>query len=426
MSADENQPDVKKDTASAEGYDRAIALLHACITEDGFVASPTESQNYRRVWGRDGTIISLAALLSGDVELIEAARRTLVTLAQYQGPHGEIPSNVDTVSDRISYGGTTGRVDADLWFIIGCGEYWLATGDDAFLEAMLPVLEKVRFLLGAWEFNNRGLLYIPLTGDWADEYLHNGYVLYDQLLYLQAQRTLARMHAEVHGSGDHLMKEKISRLRHLIRANYWFDGDGIPDDAYHEVLYKKGRDAAASHCAERHWMASFSPSGYGYRFDGFANVLASLFDVADDTQRKKVDAFVHDQIINDDLPLLPAFYPVIDAVDEDWEHLQVMFSYTFKNRPYEFHNGGLWTMVSGFYVADLARRRRKKEARRFLQAIHQANALTMAGESWGFPEYVNGLTFAAGGTRHQGWSAAGAIIGHHALNGQPVFRIDEE
>ncbi|MGD8617658.1 MAG: hypothetical protein PVH54_00550 [Gammaproteobacteria bacterium] len=38
------------------------------------------------------------------------------------------------------------------------------------------------------------------TGDWADEYLHNGYVLYDQLLYLQAQRTMERMHAEVHGS----------------------------------------------------------------------------------------------------------------------------------------------------------------------------------------------------------------------------------
>ena len=408
-----------------EGYDQALALLRACATADGFVASTTESHNYRRIWGRDGAIMSLAALLSGDPELTGTARKTFATLAAYQGPHGEIPSNVDTVSERISYGGTTGRVDTDLWFLIGCGEYWRKTGDDNFLENLLPTIERVCFLLGAWEFNSRGLIYVPLTGDWADEYLHNGYVLYDQLLYLQAQRTLACMHAAVHGSGDHILHEKISRLRHLIRANYWFDSDIIPDDAYHEVLYRKGLQAA-DHCAGCHWMASFSPSGYGYRFDAFANVLASLFGVADDAQRNKVDAFIVEALDNDDLPLLPAFHPVIEPVDEDWEELQVMFSYTFKNKPYEFHNGGLWPMVTGFYVADLALRQQPAEARKYLQAIHRANAMTMEGEAWGFPEFVHGQKLTPGGTRHQGWSAAGAIIGHHALLGESVFRINHD
>lgn len=406
------------------GYEKALALLHDCATPDGFVASPSERDNYRRVWGRDGAILALAALLTQDDGLIETARKTFETLAEYQGPHGEIPSNVDPAAQRISYGGTTGRVDANLWFLIGCGEYWQATGDDGFLQRLLPAIEKVRFLLGAWEFNNRGLLYVPLTGDWADEYLQNGYVLYDQLLYLQVQRTLARLHAVVHGSGDHVLNEKISHLRHLIRANYWFDDGGVPDDAYHEVLYEKGRVAASPHCAGQHWMPFFSPAGYGYRFDTFANVLVSLLDVADDTQRDKVDAFIAAEVTHDDLPLLPAFHPVIEPVDADWEDLQVMFSYTFKNKPYEFHNGGLWPMVTGFYVADLARRGRRDAAQKYLQAIHRANALTMDGEDWGFPEYVHGQKFTAGGTRHQGWSAAAAIIGHHALDGQAVLRID--
>lgn len=35
---------------------------------------------------------------------------------------------------RISSGGTAGRVDADLWFVIACAEYWRHTGDDDFLE----------------------------------------------------------------------------------------------------------------------------------------------------------------------------------------------------------------------------------------------------------------------------------------------------
>lgn len=411
----------------ARGYDEALGLMRACSTGDGFVASPSERRNYRRVWGRDGSIMSIAALLTADDGLIDTARRTLDTLARYQGPHGEIPSNVDPTTDRISYGGTTGRIDADLWFLIASGEYWCATGDDAFLERLLPVIENVRFLLGAWEINNRGLIYVPLTGDWADEYLHHGYVFYDELLYLQAQRALAAMHAEVHGGPDHALLEKMSRLRHLLRANYWMeteDQEGpLPADAYHEVLFGQGRKVAG-HCAGVHWLPSFSPSGYGYRFDAFANVLASFLDVADDHQRKSVDTFIARELVRDDFPLLPAFHPVIKPVDEDWEDLQVMFSYTFKNRPYEYHNGGLWPMVTGFYVADLAQRGLEEEARRFLSAVHRANALEMDGEAWSFPEYVHGQKLTPGGTRQQGWSAAGAVIGRHALSGDRVLSID--
>jgi glycogen debranching enzyme len=418
---------MNEENVMTRGYEEAVALLRACSTGEGFVASPSDSRNYRRVWGRDGSIIAIAALLTKDDRLVEAAKRTFETLAEYQGPHGEIPSNVDPRTKRISYGGTTGRVDADLWFLVGCGEYWKATSDDSFLERMLPVIEKVRFLLGAWEMNNRGLIYVPLTGDWADEYLHHGYVLYDELLYLQAQRALGAMHTQVHGGRDHALQEKISRLCHLIRANYWLeteDQQGPPEeDAYHEVLFEKGRQAA-SHCAGIHWLPSFSPSGYGYRFDSFANVLASLLDVADDDQRRRVDRYIADELVNGDLPLLPAFHPVIKPVDEDWEDLQVMFSYTFKNRPHEFHNGGLWPMVTGFYVADLAQRGRTDEARSYLDAVHRANALAMGGEPWSFPEFVHGTKLTPGGTRHQGWSAAGAIIGHHALRGERVLRID--
>ncbi|AHF00325.1 amylo-alpha-1,6-glucosidase [Thioalkalivibrio paradoxus] len=407
----------------SEGYERAIDLLRACATPDGFLATPTQRSNYRRIWARDGAILALAALGTDDAELIATARCTLQVLATHQGPHGEIPSNVDPATGRVSYGGTTGRVDADLWFVIACAEYWRATGDGDFLDRMLPAIEKVRFLLGAWEFNNRGLLYVPVTGDWADEYLQSGYVLYDQLLYLQAQRGFAALHEAMHGSADHALGERIGRLHHLIRGNYWFNGDGtVPGDVYHEVLYRKGLEAAP-HCADCYWMPYFSPSGYGYRFDAFANLLASLFGVADAAQRERVDAFIAEQLLSDELPLLPAFHPVIEPVDEDWEDLQVMFSYTFKNRPYEFHNGGLWPMLTGFHVADLAHRGHRQPAQDLLAAIHRANALTMDGEPWSFPEFVHGRELTPGGTRRQGWSAAAAVIGENALHGRTLFRV---
>lgn len=413
------------ETLFAEGYARALALLHECNTEDGFLASPSQHDNYRRVWARDGVIMGLAAAMTSDQELLAGFRHTLLTLAHHQGPHGEIPSNVDTAAGRTSYGGTTGRVDADLWFLIGCCQYWQATGDDGFLGDMLPVMERVRFLLGAWEFNNRGLLYVPQTGDWADEYIHHGYVLYDQLLYLQAQRELCAIHCYLHDSSDHAMEEKAARLKHMIRDNYWFNhDDSVPDDVYHEVLYNKSREAAP-HSAGCYWMSFFSPQGYGYRFDALANILVSLFDVADEEQRSAVDSYINDDgMMPGGMALLPAFYPPIEPIDKDWDELQMSFSYTFKNRPYEFHNGGLWPMVTGFYVADLANRGKQQEARRVLAGIHRANALEMDAEPWSFPEYVHGHKLTAGGTREQGWSAAAAVIGHHALQGMSLFRSD--
>jgi hypothetical protein len=408
-----------------EGYQRACDLLSDCSRPEGFLASPTDKTNYRRIWGRDGVIIGLAALMTGKTKLMDTFRHTLETLADHQGPHGEIPSNVDPQGGRISYGGMTGRVDADLWFIIACGEYWIATGDDDFLDDMIPVVEKVHFLLGAWEFNNRGLLYIPATGDWADEYIHNGYILYDQLLYLQALRTLHAIRKHVHGSRDHELARRVSQLRRLIWNNYWFDEDGaVPDDAYHEILYEKGQKAAA-HCKNHHWLPFFSPHGYGYRFDGLANVLVSLLNVADDRRREQVDAYIANLTENFRIRLLPAFHPVITPVDKDWKDLNITFSYTFKNKPYEFHNGGLWPMITGFYVADLAGRNKKDAARSYLEGVHTANAAEMNSEDWGFPEYINGKNFTPGGTRSQCWSAAGAIIGHQALNGQKLFRIND-
>jgi glycogen debranching enzyme len=411
---------------SESGYDKAIELLLMCSTENGFIASPTKKANYRRVWSRDGAIISLAALMSSRQDLIQTAKATLMTLAKHQGPHGEIPSNVDTDSGRISYGGTAGRVDANLWFIIACGEYWQATGDDAFIEEMLPVMVKVQFLLGAWEFNNRGLLYIPETGDWADEYIHSGYVLFDQLLYLQAMRTLYAIQQKLNLKKGNVLLEKINRLKSLIRANYWFiKDDKVPDAIYHKILYKKGR-TAATRCAAHYWAPFFSPHGYGYRFDSFSNILVSLFDVSNKTRQVNVDRYIQKVVTGDKEQLLPAFFPVIKPVDKDWEELHMTFSYSFKNKPYEYHNGGLWPMISGFYVADLAKRNKIKAAERHLHKIHQANSLPMEGEPWSFPEYIHGKDFTPGGTRHQGWSAAGAVIGECALKNKPLFRIGED
>jgi hypothetical protein len=209
----------------------------------------------------------------------------------------------------------------------------------------------------------------------------------------------------------------------MIRDNYWFSGKGdVPDDVYHHILYEKGQKAA-DQCKGHYWVPFFSPHGYGYRFDSLANILASLLRVSDDERQKKVDSYIRSEIIKNKETLIPAFHPVIKPMDHDWEELKMTFSYTFKNEPYQYHNGGLWPMISGFYAADLAARGKLEAARRQVIEIHKANRLEMDGKSWSFPEYVHGTLHTAQGTFRQGWSAAGAVIGHFALENKRFFRI---
>lgn len=80
-------------------------------------------------------------------------------------------------------------------------------------------------------------------------------------------------------------------------------------------------------------------------------------------------------------------------------------------------------MVTGFYAADLAARGRPARAAAFLEGIHWANSLAVDGVSWSFPEFVHGRDLTAGGTSPQGWSAAAAVMAHHAIEGMPPIRV---
>lgn len=404
-----------------EGYSRSIDLLKECVTDYGFISSTEDVANYRRVWGRDGSIMSIAALLTDDEELIQTARNTMETLIKQQGPHGEIPSNYDPRTDRISYGGTAGRVDANLWFLISCGQYLRKRKDKEFFNLAIESIEKVKFLLGAWEFNNRGLLYVPMTGDWADEYIHHGYILFDQILYYRALIEVSAIHKFLHKSTDHYIERKVATLKNLIKTNFWFcENDADQGYIYHKVLYDKGlRTAKEKEC--KYWYSFFTPAGYGYRLDTLANILVSLFGIANEHQSELVDEHFESKVIDKDVDLLPAFHPVITPKDDHWESLKMSFSYTFKNEPYEFHNGGLWPFVTAFYAADLAQRGKTELAKKYLAGTHRANKMKYKGDEWSFPEFIHGKKHKPGGIDHLGWNGAAAILAHHTLEGEKVL-----
>ncbi|MBI2415174.1 MAG: glycogen debranching protein [Candidatus Kerfeldbacteria bacterium] len=380
----------------------ALKLLSQAVTPAGFIASPTPRDNYKRIWARDSVLAGLAALASGQANLIDCFRCSLLTLANYQGTAGQIASNIDATTQQVSYGGSAGRVDATLWFIIGVGQYYTATGDTTTLEQLRPHLVKARQVLQAWEYNNRGLLYVPDTGDWADEYTRGGYVLYDQLLYYRAQQEYAK-----------LMQQSVALdgLWQLITVNYWLQQRTTKKQyVYHQAVYDQAPTTS-------YWMASFSPFGYSVQFDSWANILASVFGLANVDQARVIDQFIAEHFAEKTHYLLPAFYPVITETDSAWTELNQSYSFAFKNKPHHYHNGGLWPMITGWYVIDLVRRGHSALAKQYLAAIAAANANT-------FYEYRVGDTYATGGTPQLTWNAALYIIAQRTSAANKVIVLD--
>jgi len=386
-------------------YDKAIQLLQQVSTNAGFLASAENTSNYQRVWARDGVICGLAALASGDEKLIETFKSTLQTLANNQHDLGTIPSNV-LVSENentVSYGGLAGRIDAVTWFIIGVCQYGYYKNDRQFVEKYKPQIEKCLQLLNTWEFNNKHLVYVPLSGNWADEYITDGYVLYDQLLRIWALKAYNFFEK------SNAISQKISQITSQIEINFMPNsfGEKYHERAYNEMVF------------ENYMPCSFSPSGYKSQFDAFANSLAVILNVGSSSFQDAMLNSAMDLASSTKLGLVPAFWPPIFENEEHWNLLKNNCKYEFRNYPNEFHNGGSWSMVNGFFGLALISKSRNEEAQSVLDKINEANAI----EDFSFFENFNTVSAKPNGVAYCAWSAAAAVLVHQSITNDFKFLV---
>jgi GH15 family glucan-1,4-alpha-glucosidase len=388
---------------NSTGYQKAIELLRQCSSFDGFLASAENKTNYKRVWARDGVICGLAALASGDEHLITTFKNTLETLAKNQHANGTIPSNVmvSTENTEVSYGGLAGRVDAVSWFIIGICQYAFYKDNTTFVTKYESHIQKCLQLLEAWEFNNKHLMYVPLSGNWADEYITDGYVLYDQLLRIWALRCY-----------NHFAKQtsialKIEKITTQVEINFTPESN---EEKYHEHAYQQ-------HEFQEYMPCSFSPSGYKTQFDAFANSLALMLNIGSDSFQEQIIYYTEKLALQQKMQLIPAFWPPITESDLDWNLLKNNCKYEFRNFPYEFHNGGSWPMVNGFFGLALLSKNKKEAAMVVLEAIHNANAQS----DFSFYENFNTKTTLPNGVSFCAWSGAAAVLLHQM--GKDNFKL---
>jgi hypothetical protein len=147
-------------------------------------------------------------------------RDTLAALAEEQTPQGVIPACRDTGS---FYGAPCGTAwtDASGWWVIALGEYWLWTGDHAFLRSMYPHVSAAIAALGACATSSR-LIDACHGGASYDGPEVGGPTAYLNDVYYEALRTAAVLARADRRSRDAIPDEdKARRVAQAINEHLW-------------------------------------------------------------------------------------------------------------------------------------------------------------------------------------------------------------
>jgi glycogen debranching enzyme len=391
---------------------KARAILKRECSPIGLMASP---EGYPHVWARDSVITSLGALLTPGHEL--CLKRSLETLAGQQSELGAIPNNVSVATGRLDHT-NAGSVDSNLWFILGHAFQYRATGDDKFIRRQWPALEKALLWLRYQDSNGCGLLEVHEAADWADLMANRFNVLYDNVLWYAALKAMSEMAGAV-GQEKDQYAEMADDVRHKLRIVLWIGPEN--DDEWGENC--------PGHTEWKHTLSQVDPvlvkrpfflpyiafRDFGDYCDVFGNLLAILFNVANPAQSKRILDYLHQVGIAELYPVR-VLHPVIYPGNKDWREY---YRNNNLNLPEQYHNGGIWPFVGGFYIAALVKAGRMNEAHRQLAKLAEVNQLGI-DEEWEFNEWCHGRSGQPMGHPHQAWSAGMYLFAAYCVSSTTV------
>jgi len=381
---------------------RSIELLHANLTPAGILAAApnarARARGYTAIFGRDAAVCAMGMALSGDPKLESEAATALITLARHQAPNGQIPKFVDVE-----------RAEADFWYL-GCIDatlWWLA--GLAFLDSRHPrqrLRERYREEIGraiAWlqaqEHQRFFLLQQNEASDWADIMPRSGFVLYTNALWHWVKR-LFRLprREETRANANQLFHPFDAELAEYRRARLLVHY--VKRDARNRGLY----------------LSFVNFSFFGNEGDVFGNVLAILCGLADGAARSRVLRALERAGAADPFPVRT----VCEPIRESHFLWRPYMSRHRQNLAWQYHNGGIWPFVGGFWVTALADAGLRDRAQRGLTSLARANQLG----GWQFNEWLHGRTLEPSGMPRQSWNAAAFLIAHRAAcDGEYAFRV---
>jgi glycogen debranching enzyme len=337
----------------------------------------TAGWGYPEPYTRDLMISMLGIAVSGNQELIESIQRVLETLAKNQTEHGHIPSLAHDKDD-------VGASDTTPLFLLALGIFRRVSGEANFLEGSA---QKALNWMAHQSPMDRYLVAQQPTSDWRDEQWVMGYGLY--------VNTLAYSYLKLFGQHNQAA-QLLSAMKHFtitgdVIHHHVHEGLVVPDKPYYAL-----------------WSYKLYSSE---RFDLLGNSLAILSGIASQSRAQAIIDWVEAEWLSlkqrgelaVDLP--PNFFPYINPGDPDWYPRYEKF-----NMPGEYHNGGIWPFIAGFYVAALVAAQRYDLAEEKLLALTRvvtiSNTRLNQNLKFGFNEWLKAQNGEAMGQNWQTWSAA--------------------
>ena len=391
---------------------KAVEVIKTAAQPTGIKATAGKFQNYGNVWARDSAVAGLSILNHQLTDLYPSLHQSLIALQKASNIYGQIPSNITLDNSgeitNISFGGPVGRTDCSFWWLVAAIFYLKQVKNQEFETLVFEQARQIINLSTCWEFNGKGLMYVPVSSNWADEYVTNGYVLYDQIIRYWAVMVAANYF------NNYTWLQKASEIKHGIKQHFLFEYP-LETSLYTEAQQK----ILAGFDISRRFIASFSPSQIIEKYDAWSLGLLLLLDIPSQESKSKINtAITH--ILNDNKNKgFPAFWPIIQKDDHLYSALQFNHSYNFKNKPGHFHNGGIWPVCNGFLIAGLATAGFTSTAAGLLKTLDTLLITTYPQNP--FAEYYDFYNQKPGGVNNLCFSAAGYLIAKKAVDDQENF-----
>jgi len=334
----------------------------------------TAGWGYPEPYTRDLMFSIFGIAVSENQKLMESIRKVLETLAINQTERGHIPSLVHDKEDR-------GASDTTPLFLLGVGIFRKVSGESDFLN---EAVEKALTWMEYQSPSDRYLIAQQPTSDWRDEQWVTGFGLF--------VNTIVYSYLRILGQRERADKMRQEMSRFTITC-------GTMHHHVHEGLVVKHKPYYAF------WSYKIYSSE---RFDLLGNSLAILSGIASPSRAGEMVAWIEEECaamrkrgeLAVDLP--PNFFPYIKPEDPDWHE-----RYSAYNNPGEYHNGGIWPFICGFYVAALVATKRYTLAREKLVELTHCIKISNTGiVDFGFNEWIKARDGKPMGQDWQTWSAA--------------------
>ncbi len=343
----------------------------------------TAGWGYPEPYTRDLMIASLGVLVSGRDDLIDAWRHMLEVLAKHQTALGHIPSLVHDPDDR-------GASDTTPLFLLATAIFRAALNEPDFLRE--PVEKALTWMAYRSPGDNVLVGQLP-TSDWRDEQWVLGYGLYVNTVLYAALRLLGQ--------------DKRATILREMMEHFTVKGDRQHRHVHEGLVLRR-----------KPYYAMWSYKVYrSERFDLLGNSLTILSGIASATRASRLVTWIETECSalqkNEDLAveLPPNFFPYIRPHDPDW-----IPRYEKYNQPGEYHNGGIWPFICGFYIAALVAARRFQLAKRKLLVLTELiGRKRVADVEFGFNEWYRAQDGTPQGEDWQTWSAAMYLYAAHCV-----------